>query len=71
MFGNYNMKRSEMKFGYFQTINNTVHYNETECNVTVILRQISEQNVMLTDQVDVLKIECRRNIRLICLYRYQ
>ena len=48
-------KASNMKHGWYQTINNTVHYYQTPYNIALIVEQLSNYNVLLRDQIETEK----------------
>ena len=45
-------KASIMKYGWFQMINNTVHYYQTPCNIALIVEQLSNYNSLLREQIE-------------------
>ena len=47
-----------MKYGWYETINNTVHYYQTYFNIAVIIDQISDYNYLLREQANMDKAAC-------------
>ena len=46
------MKSNNMKCGWHQMINNTVHYYQTACNITLIVKQLSSYDSVLREQIE-------------------
>ena len=49
-------KESSMKHGWYQTINNTVHYYQKLFNIALILEQVSNYNNLLREQLNIEKV---------------
>ena len=47
---------SNMKYGWHQAVNNTVCCYQTPCDVTVILEQVSNYNVLMREKLSMEKI---------------
>ena len=50
------IKESSMKHGWYQTINNTVHYYQKLFNIALILEQVSNYNNLLREQLNIEKV---------------
>ena len=46
------LKASNMKYGRHQMINNTVCYYQTPCNTALIVKQLSNYDNMLREQIE-------------------
>ena len=49
------LKASNMKHGWHQTINNTVHCYQTPYNIALRVKQLSNYNMLLREQIEMEK----------------
>ena len=57
------MNESNMKYGLYQMVNNTVYYCQTPYNVALIVEQLSSYNSMLREQIAMEEDEIQQNYR--------
>ena len=46
-------KASSIQYGWYEIVNNTVHFFQTPCNIALIVEQLSNYNVILRKQIEI------------------
>ena len=59
------LKTRNMKYGWYQIVNNAVHYFRTPFNVVLIVEQLSNYNMMLRELIEIDNDGCMKQNVLI------